>query len=198
MKKIICAFVILVMCFSIVSCGEAEVEVPNGMKLASESNDLFYLFIPANWTYSRGHNMPYAYVSESDTSNISVVLYMIDESKITSAVTEDTTSSEETSVKTNPREPYIDRFWYEFEENAVLSYGDSFKLIEESETALDTLYAKQFTYSEITGGKTYKHLAVVTYYAEMIVCFTYTSAEDNFDSHLSDVNSMIKEFKFKQ
>lgn len=198
MKKIICVFVLLIMCFSIVSCGQSEVKVPDGMKQASESTDLFYLFVPANWTYSRGHNMPYAYVSESDTSNVSVVLYMINESEITTSGTTAILPNEETAAQTNPREPYIDHFWSEFDKNAVLSYGESFGLIEESDAVLDGLYAKQFVYSEKTGGQTYKHLAVVTYYGGMIVCFTYTSTEKNYDSHLSEVNLMLKEFKFKK
>ena len=203
MKKIICIFVLLVMCFSIVSCGQSEVEIPDGMKQASEANDLFYLFIPASWTYSRGHNMPYAYVSESDTSNVSVVLYMLNEAEITTAdttaaETTEATSDAESSKVENPREPYIDQFWTEFTENAVLSYGESFNLIEKSEAVLDRLYAKQFIYSESTGGKEYKHLAVVTCYGGMIVCFTYTSTVDNYEAHLNEVNLMIKEFKFKQ
>lgn len=201
MKKIVCALLLLIICFSATSCGEASIEVPNGMKLASEEQDPYYLFIPSGWAYDRGYNMPYAYHSASDTSNVMVMLYQapVDANDSNSDTEEKVSETLDPTVETNVREPYIRDFWSKFQKDAVDLYGTSYELLEETASALGGYYAIQYTYSEKIGTETYKHISVVTFLgsSNLFVCFTYTAKESNFDKHLSDVNTMIKEFKFK-
>ena len=208
MKKIICALLLLVICFTAVSCGKgSKVEVPDGMKEAYSEEDIFYLFIPSSWTYERGFGMPYAYFSASDTSNVSVMLYIPDDyTETTTTSAENTTSAEITTLAEettltpevqNPKAPFINAYWDNFtsEANATLQ---SFDLESFKETTLDNYFAHDYVYTHQTGGVDYKHRAVITYYAGMIVCFTYSSTAENYDKHIADVDDMLAHFTFKK
>ena len=190
MKRIISILLLAVICVFAVSCGDnSDVKVPDGMKLISEDDDLFYLFVPSNWTSNRGYGNPYAYVSGEDTSNVTVMFYVLD----TDAVTADPSAE-------NPKEPYIDYYWgtvVESLENGFLSYSLSEDESNSTES-LDSIYSKQFVYTVKTKDKTeYKCRSVVTYHGEMIFCLTYTAESANYDTHTESVNKIISEFKFK-
>lgn len=208
MKKIICALLFLVICFTAISCsGGSKVEVPDGMKEAYSEDDIFYLFIPSSWTYERGFGMPYAYFSATDTSNVSVMLYMPDDYAETTTSPESTTAAENTTTATevttvvpetqNPKAPFINAYWDNFtsEANATLT---SYNLESFKETTLNNHFAHDYVYTHKTGGIDYKHRAVVTYYGGMIVCFTYSSTAENYDKHIADVDDMLAHFTFKK
>ena len=206
MKKIICALLLLAMCFTVTSCKGSDVEVPDGMKEAYSEEDIFYLFIPTSWTYERGFGMPYAYFSASDTSNVSVMLYMPDDVTETTAVSDDTTSAETTTAAEvttatpevqNPKAPYNNAYWTNFtkEANETLT---SFALESFKETTLNNHFAHDYVYTHKIGNVEYKHRAVITYYAGMIVCFQYSSTVENYDKHIADVDDMLAHFAFKK
>lgn len=205
MKRVICVILLVVICAFAVSCGDSsKVEIPNGMKAAYEESDLFYFFIPSEWTYDRGHDMPYAYFSATDTSNVMIMLYMLDDAEITTVpdgttAASDTEAADTTTSETpeNPRAAYIDKYWSDFTKEANTTL-QAFELLEQTETTLNDYYAHSYVYTQKTGGVTYKHRAVVTYYGDMIVCFTYTATEENYDKHAADVDNMLAEFKFKK
>ena len=205
-KKLITLLVCLAMSFASVgalsSCGnKSDVEVPEGMKEAYSEEDIFYLFIPSSWTYERGFGMPYAYFSATDTSNVSVMLYMLDSDVETTTAVSGEAPSESTSAEStdaeNPKAKYINAYWSKFtsESNNTLP---SFAMVSQGETTLNNYYAQDYVYTHKTGGVTYKHRAVVTYYGEMIVCFTYSSTEANYDKHIADVDDMLANFAFKK
>ncbi len=188
MKKIVCILLLLVICAMTVSCASSEVEVPDGMKLASGSGELYYLFVPNAWTVKEGSPAS-AFVSASDMSNVSVVAYVL----------ENEVKTENTDEAQNPRAPYIDAFWAEFCDDASTTLVE----FDVSEEIIDTqtlggYYAKQFVYTHKAGGVAYKHRIAVTYYGEMIIYLIYSSTAENYDSHAADVDSIVKEFKFKQ
>jgi len=62
-----------------VSCTEkaSDIEVPNGMKLASGESDIYCLFVPNSWTVKRGYDSSAAYYSATDTSNVVVTTYIL-------------------------------------------------------------------------------------------------------------------------
>jgi len=104
MKRIISVLLLAVICIFAVSCGDKnEVKTPDGMKQISDKDDLFYLFVPNNWTADRGYGNPYAYVSGEDNSNVTVMFYILDKETV-----------EPDSSAENPKEPYIDAYWKEF------------------------------------------------------------------------------------
>ena len=190
MKRIISVLLLAIICVFTVSCGDkSEVKVPDGMKQISNEDDLFYLFVPSNWTSDRGYGNPYAYVSGNDNSNVTVMFYILDNETV------DSNASAE-----NPKEPYIDAYWKTFEEsleNGFLAYSLS-ETESNSTITLDSLYSKQYVYTVKTKDNAeYKCRSVVTYHGEMIFCFTYTAETKNYDTHKADVDKIISEFKFK-
>lgn len=200
MKKIIIALLLLTACLFSVSCGASDkVDVPDGMKLASSDSDRFYLFVPSSWTVDTSHGGPYAYYSASDASNISANFYM-PEAEVTDVTSSDpdanTTDADTTSTDSNPREKYIDSYWNTFIDSMNATVKD-FTVIDESETTLDGVYSKQYVYSFKIDQTVYKCRMVVTYPAQnLIFCLTYTSTPENYDTHISEVEKMISEFKF--
>lgn len=193
MKKIISVIILVVLCFTLVSCGNSEVEIPKGMKSASEGSTLYYLFVPNNWSVKPGEP-PTAFVSAEDMSNITVVAYMLEAEN----VSDETTSSNE-AVSQNPKAKFIDQFWAEFilDANAGLV---GFSVIGDptDSQSLGGSYAKQYIYEHKTGDVEYRHRMVITYYGGMIVYLLYSSTTEYYDSHAVDVDSIIREFKFKR
>jgi len=186
MKRILSLILLAVICLFAVSCGkDSDVEVPDGMKLISEEDDLFYLFVPTSWKEDRGYGNPYAFVSGNDNSNVNVMFHLLNT----------------TPESNGTREPYIDAYWAEFE-NSVKKGFYSYSLIEDeckdSTLGGGDIFAKQYVYTvKNMGEEEYKCRAVVTYYGQMICCLTYTSTVQNYDSHTSDVDKIIAEFRFK-
>ncbi len=192
MKKFVCVMLLLAMCLLVVSCGGTEVKVPDGMKVASGENELYYLFVPNAWSI-RESSPPVAFISATDMSNVTVVAYVLETEVETGA------SAETNAEDVNPRAPYIDAFWNEFCDDAnktLIAFQQVGETIDTQQ--LGEQYAKQYVYTHTTGGIEYKHRMAVTYYGEMIIYLLYSSTAENYDSHAADVDQIIKEFKFKQ
>ncbi len=191
MKKIVSVLLLLAICVLTVSCGGTEVEVPDGMKLASGENELYYLFVPNAWSI-RESSPPIAFISATDMSNVTVVAYVL-ETEV------ETATADESAEVVNPRAPYIDAFWNEFCADAnttLIAFQQVGDTVDTQQ--LGEQYAKQYVYTHTTGGVEYKHRMAVTYYGEMIVYVLYSSTAEYYDSHAADVDQIIKEFKFKQ
>ncbi len=196
MKKFVCVLLLLAIAVMTVSCGGSAVEVPEGMKIASGENELYYLFVPNAWSI-RESSPPVAFISATDMSNVTVVAYVL-ETDVAATTTAADSSSESAEV-VNPRAPYIDAFWKEFCEDANTTLIAFDTVGEPIDTQpLGGLYAKQYVYTHNTGGVEYKHRMAVTYYGEMIIYLLYSSTAENYDSHAADVDQIIKEFMFKQ
>ena len=183
MKKFICLALVALICLVAVGCG-SDVEIPDGMKLASGDDEIYYFFVPSSWEVKRGYDMPYAYYSATEPSNVNVTIYYPDETSVSTDGAED------------PRAPYIYAYWEKFSKEAAEL--KEYTLVETKTSKLGGVFAKEYIYTEKTGGTVYRHRAAVTYYGELIVSLTYTATEENFDTHLGDVNSIFAEFKFKQ
>ncbi len=195
MKKVVCVLLLLAISVMAVSCGGAEVEVPDGMKIASGENELYYLFVPNSWSI-RESSPPVAFISATDMSNVTVVSYVLETDVETSA---ETTSEGDAAEIVNPRAPYIDAFWNEFYADANTTLRAFDTVGEPIDTQqLGGLYAKQYVYTHKTGDVEYKHRMAVTYYGEMIIYLLYSSTAENYDAHAADVDQIIKEFMFKQ
>ncbi len=191
MKKVVSVLLLLAICVLTVSCGGAEVSVPDGMKIASGENELYYLFVPNAWSI-RESSPPVAFVSATDMSNVTVVAYVL-ETDVEAGTTDGS------AEVVNPRAPYIDAFWNEFCADAnetLIAFQQVGEPIDTQQ--LGEQYAKQYVYTHKAGGVEYKHRMAVTYYGEMIIYLIYSSTSEHYDSHAADVDQMIKEFKFKQ
>ncbi len=207
MKRIVSILLLMIICVMAVSCSEAEVKIPDGMKLASGEGALYYFFVPNAWTVKDG-NPPTAFISATDMSNVSVIAYVLeapnaDETTVADTTSAETTAADTTSVDTtveeNPRAPFINAFWNEFCADAKTTLNEFTVVGDIIDTQqLGGFYAKQYVYTHKTGGVEYKHRMAVTYYGEMIIYVIYSSTAENYDSHAADVDKIIKEFQFKQ
>ena len=75
MKKLISLFLILTMCLTLLACDNGEGNtVPEGMQAASDASKLgFSLYVPEGWVISSYGSVACAYVSNLDTSSVSLV-----------------------------------------------------------------------------------------------------------------------------
>lgn len=191
MKKIVCAVLLVFLCLTLVTAcddGSSEIEVPDGMKLASEDTDIYCLFVPTSWTVKRGYDSASAYYSASDMSNVVMTTYILS----------DTDSVGTAAEGENERAPYIDAYWNELKSKAGNTFK-GFSVIEEGKDypIADGYYAKQYVYTVTADGKDYKYRAVVTYYRGAILCFTYTATAENYELHQTEVDQMLSELKLK-
>ena len=72
MKKIIALILAVISCLLLASCG-GNMEVPEGMKLASNTAIVDYsLFVPENWIVDLSDARTAAHVSDSDRTSINI------------------------------------------------------------------------------------------------------------------------------
>lgn len=202
MKRFICIVLLLVTAISVTACAENKgVEIPDGMKLIGENNKLFYMFVPSSWM-ERAGDVPTAYVSSSDTTNVMAVTYMLPADYDAAKEQAEESADEQVNGDT-ARAAYIDRFFESFSADAEKNYGDNFKLIGEPSDAqrLGGLYSKQYVFEQTTGGVVYRHRMAVTYCqglgGGLIVYVIYTAKAENYDLYAKNVDDIIREFRFR-
>lgn len=152
-----------------------KVEVPTGMKLISTDSLAYRFFVPESWQINKRADMSAAYYSESDTSNVSVQLYICG------------SGDEVQSV-----EAYIER--------CKRSYGDIFascELVSEDDIKMSSLNAKKCVFAVTSGGVEYKMLQAIVKKGDAIYCMTYTATAENYDAHIADVEKMIEVFEIR-
>lgn len=169
MKKIFSVFLVVIMMLTLVSCGDAD--VPDGMKLASDSNVPYKFFVPTAWVSQDGDNLSMAYYSVTDQSNVQVLAYA-------DSMT-------------------VDEYWTKCCED----YEKAFAEFKPDEKVVDTVLggktAKQYTYTVKHSDTEYKMMQVVTSRDNLIYTMIYTSTPDLFDSHIEEVEEMIDVFEFR-
>ena len=196
MKKFLSLFLvsaILVICaLSLASCsGDVTEGVPEGMKIASSEQADYYFYVPegASWICDVASGATTAYYSNTDTSNVSVMDYIL----------------ANTDYK-------VEDWWNSFENDFKNVYGDfevvsSENVILDGVSALKTVFTGKMNVGIDSAGepivRDYKFMQIsairsATLSAPKAYVFTYTSLnDDTFDSHLEDVETMIENFKFK-
>lgn len=170
--------VLLMLSLILVSCSKEESELPEGMTYAENDAVDYILYYPEEWTLDRNDGMVNVYVSEKDHSNVSVTAF--------------TAPSGVNSV-----DGYISMGETNYFEHLKENFTDLELLSDGEETTLGTAPARQYVFSATVAGDEYKFRQIITYYYGYIYIFTYTSTLDAFDTHTEEVNSMAKEFTFK-
>lgn len=169
MKKIFSAFLAVVMMLALVSCGDTD--VPEGMKLASESNVPYKFYVPTAWVTQDGDNLSMAYYSVADQSSVQVLAYA-------DSMT-------------------IDEYWAKCCEDYSKAFAEFIPEEKVVDTVLGEKAAKQYTYTVKHSEKEYKMLQVVTSRDNLIYTMIYTSTPELFDSHIEQVEEMIEVFRFR-
>ena len=150
-----------------------KVTAPDGMKLASTDERAYRLFVPSSWKINNRADASAAYASDTDSSNVSVQMYM----------TSDNTET-------------VEKHWARLEESYKEMFAE-FALISDEAIKMDGVSARKYTYSVISGGQEYKLVQAIVRKGDMFYCLTYTALPENFDRHLPDVQKMIESFDIR-
>ncbi len=151
-----------------------NVDCPEGMKIISTNEHPYRFYAPNVWISDERVQTAAAYYSETDRSNVSIVGYMSGADGITVE---------------NYFEDLSEKYDGMFDE---WTYTDNTTL---GESKLGNLNARDYAIVAKMGGETYKIRQLIAIKGAMFYTFTYTSTEELYDSHMDDVNMMIKNFK---
>ena len=178
MKKLLLLLLCLTLSLSLFSCKKGGEDAPDGMKAVAVGKSLgFTLYVPEAWVDSSYGKIASAYVSNLDTSSISLVRVELGESTFENYVKASLTESKNAPT-------YL-------EEGKAVNVGNAKR-------------ALSYVYTYAYGDYTYQFMQVLceaedgAYYL-----FTYgASAADKtegvsyYTSHLTDVTSMLSNVKF--
>ncbi len=160
--------------FSLTACENQDVIVPDGMQIASEENEQYYLFVPKSWTLSQGKTSG-AYFSALDKSNVSVSAYLADVTMLD-----------------------IDSFWEKTENEYKTYFSQGYELVTSGASAkLGDTDAKKYEFKATLGNEKYMISEVIAQKNDIFYVFTYTALEDRYATHLSEVETIMNNFLFK-
>ncbi len=170
MKKIIVMLMAMCMLVSFTACTEQE-NAPDGMKNIARESDPFYFYVPKSWGESSG-NVVGAYYSNADRSNISIMAYGGDFAT-------------------------VEEYWNDFKNRATAEFAE-FETVKETEVrTIDGRNALGYTYKMKVDGTKYQCMQIAFSYGNLLYVITYTTTEEKYESHISEIEAIISEFKFK-
>jgi hypothetical protein len=179
MKKIISLILALCMCtaiaFTLASCNSV-VEEHMGFKVISGDINDFVLYVPSEYTETNqnGYVSATANGQQGDSSNVSVMSSLLGEGMETP-------------------EQYYDKL--------VESYGEMYDNVETLQRDIDTKLgdknAKKYVFTADVLGNSYKFMQVLCVYGERIYIFTYTSTDEFYEIHETEVKYILEYFEFK-
>ena len=189
-KKAISLFTAVAMSAALLtSCGNQDVEIPEGMKLAESEFVDYKFFVPNNWIIDITTGVLTA--KTDDNSNVSIQTM--------------TPSGSYKNADEYFRTDYFAKVQSTFK-NATL--------IEEECSTENQKFGKtnepcvKYVYTVDSDGATYKFLQYFTYYSGYLYIFTYTAQIAEYDSngnvkeldyfaeHLEEVSEIVKNFVF--
>ncbi len=178
MKKILTKLILFLIIASLTaifcSCeNNGEYAAPAGYVMASNEDADYCLYVPEDWTVDFSTAAVGAYVSQSDPSSVSVMAW---ELEYTDSTLED---------------------WWEINKTDIELVFSDVEVISEDNTAMDEIYAKRYVYSASLGENRYKFLQQAVIRGGEVYVFTYTSLEDNYDTHIEEVEDILGFFIFK-
>lgn len=180
-RRILSVLLTVLALFALSSCS-GKIDVPKGMKLASDTSIVDYsLFVPEKWIIDVSNGATMAHVSELDHSNVSVAQWNL---------TEELSS--------------IESWWELYKEqlNDETFRGTMTVVTEGEKTVVDGKAASKYVYYGTVSNVKYTFMVVATIRNGSIYVITYTSMgeidDENslFLKNLETVNSIIENFRF--
>ena len=147
-------------------------KTPEGMKIASPDGIEYVFYVPKTWVTDTSDKLSDAYFPESERSNVTATAFAPD-----GAMT----------VKQ----------YFEACQEIYKRDISGYEFISEASRTVDGKEATSFTYKAAYGETTYRIMQTVVYYNDMFYSITYTAIDSVFDSHMSDVESMLNSFNFR-
>ena len=151
-----------------------KVQAPEGMKLISTDARPYRFYVPSSWIVNNRTENTAAYASESDSSNVSVQMYM--------------TSDENQTVE---------QYWTSLEESYQKLFA-SYELISATDIKMSGLDARRYDIKVTTGGAEYRMTQAIVKKGVVFYCVTYTATPEIYDKHLADVQKMIDNFYIRR
>ncbi len=151
-----------------------EGQAPEGMKLASNDEVAYILYVPSDWVINREERIFSAYV-ESDRSSVSVIPYM-----------PDTTMS-------------IDDLW-EMNKQAMIDTAgaDGFGEIEvDNACVVSGKLCHAYRYFYTVNGQRYDYLQVILVHGDRFYCITYTALPEYYYEHTDEFEQILANIVFR-
>jgi len=185
MKKLLALLLVFAALLSFAACSKDGSDVPEGYKLASDSEACAYsLYIPEAWVMGNdGTNMTTASLpgGKEEKCNISFAPVPMEE------------WGEGMDVPT---------FWQSQIPQYKALFGESFVIVDqpsptEPNAAIGSFKAFRYVYTVTYNGANYKIMQVLAPVSpNEVYIFTYTATADHYDTHLEAVNSILSYIKF--
>ena len=149
-------------------------QAPEGMKLASNDEVAYVLYVPNDWVINRDERIFSAY-AESDRSSVSVIPYM-----------PDTTMS-------------IDDLW-EINKQAMIDTAgaDGFGEIEvDNACVVSGKLCHAYRYFYTVNGQRYDYLQVILVHGDRFYCITYTALPEYYYEHTDEFAQILANIVFR-
>lgn len=154
---------------------DQNAQAPEGMRLASNEDVSYRLYVPKTWVVDQNQTVFSAY-EPTDRSNVSVVPYM-------------PSSDQPMSVMEY------------FEENKRLmemTPNNAFEPIGDGvEVKLGNAPAMCYKYYYSIGGVQYQYMQIIAAYKGMFYNFTYTAQKEHYNAHIAEVDTILDAFEFR-
>lgn len=174
MRKIIritaAALALMLTFFAVVSCAKDDA-APKGMKKASDEKADFTLYVPEKWTVDMAEAAVSAYCSTDDPSSVSMMAWGLEYS--------DSSLDE----------------WWDVNLDEIKKVFSNVEVTDTSDTLIDELYAKKYTYTASLGEYNYSIIQAACVKNATVYVFTYTSVPEKFDAHTEEVTEMLSNIK---
>ena len=182
MKKIISLLLIFATFVLVLSsCGKANTDIPEGMKLVENDKVTYKLFVPEDWTVNLVDGVSGAYANDNSNVSLMIMNASKDYQSLESFCQKYYKDMEATFKNVSEREEYTEN--QKFGELPALKYvftiGAEASEDESKDNELVFKYMQIFALDQSTS---------------QVYIFTYTSTEDNYSKHLDSVNKIAEEF----
>jgi len=185
MKKLISILALFASLLSLYSC-KSSADVPEGMKLASSDITDYYLYVPDYWTVDMSSGVTSAYVSDTDSSNISLMPFQF-----------------------KNKAPGGEASWDSYLEDYRSVFGEISNL-ETYTTVSHGPFADKdkdvllHIYTASVSGVEYKFFQLICIYGKNAYIFTYTAKTEiiegkdssYYDEHIKEVEYILDCFRF--
>ena len=152
---------------------KTDKDTPQGMKIASTEDAEYRLYVPSDWMLDKDEKTAFAYVSDTDKSNVSLTSY-------------------------SPRESMsIDGYFDACETEYKKIYENYQRQEDAIETQMAGKLAKDYRFSFEHNGEKYESRQVICIYRGMFYILTYTAKAESFELHTEEVEKIISEVAFR-
>ena len=172
--KILCA-VMAWLCLALCACQKTptEVDVPDGMMLASSDIVDYYLFVPQGWRVDMSGGMVSAYKSAEDPTSVSVMTW-------------------ETPYADDTPADVWEMYKGEFE-----SVFADFTVESSTTMLLDGAAAEKYVYTGKLAENTFRYTQLITVRHSAAYLITVTEITSSTTDHTEDITSILDNFRWK-